>query len=70
MSLTDGVQNVYSRVWPLLNEKEFCSERADVNKQVIHKKRGGLKNTLTKASESMSAKAEVYPYTPLIAQRN
>ena len=71
MSLTDGVQNVYSRVWPLLNEKEFCTERATVNKQVIHKKGGGLKNTLTKASELMSGKAELlYPYTPLISQRN
>ena len=68
MSLAEGLQIEYSRVWPLLNEKEFCSERATVNKQVIHKKGKGLKNTITKVSESMSTKAELYPYSPLCSQ--
>ena len=70
MSLAEGLQNEYSRVWPLIYEKEFCSERATVNKQVIHVKGKGLKNTLTKPSESLSAIAEVNPHSPLISQQN
>ena len=50
MSLRNGVQNEYSRVWPLLGEEEFCSERAKINKQRVHPKSEGFKASLARAS--------------------
>ena len=51
MSLRDGVPNEYSRVWPLLDEKEFCMERAKLNKQRVRPKDEGVKAILRKANE-------------------
>ena len=51
MSLRDGVRNEYSRVWPLLDEKVFCMERAKLNKQRVRPKDEGVKAILRKANE-------------------
>ena len=51
MSLRDGVRNEYSRVWPLLDEKVFCMERAKLNKQRVCPKDEGVKAILRKANE-------------------
>ena len=51
MSLKDGVPNRYSRVWPLLDEEEFCLERANLNRQRVRPKAEGIKVTLTRASK-------------------
>ena len=51
MSLKDGVPNKYSRVWPLLDEEEFCLERAILNRQRVRPKAEGIKATLSRASK-------------------
>ena len=51
MSLKDGVPNKYSRVWPLLDEEEFCLERANLNRQRVRPKAEGIKATLSRASK-------------------
>ena len=51
MSLKDGVPNKYSRVWPLLDEEEFCLKRANLNRQRVYPKAEGIKATLSRASK-------------------